>query len=104
MTQTIKKLSTANRLKPVILGAFFAVMFLAAGWRVYLIGDSISSAIDSQNNIKKMTSLERQKTELESRYMNLTAKFDINYALENNFTDQSKKIIYVSRSGVLVQR
>lgn len=104
MTQTIKKLSRANRLKPVILGAFFAVMFFAVGWRVYLVGGSISSAIDSQNNIKKTISLERQKTELESRYMNLTAKFDLNYALENDFTDQSKKIIYVSRSGVLVQR
>lgn len=104
MTQTIKKLSMTNRLKPIILGAFFAVMFFAAGWHVYLVGDSISSAIDSQNNIKKITSLERQKTELESHYMNLTAKFDLNYALENDFTDQSKKIIYVSRSDVVVQR
>ena len=56
-------------------------------------------------NLDKIEKFERQKVELEKKYMDMASKFDLNYAYENGFIDQSKKYcvclsLQISRSAI----
>ena len=104
MTKTIKNLSDASRLRPAFFGALLAGIFLVSGLYICFMGSSVSVAVESRKNIDKIDELERQKVELEKKYMDLASKFDINYAYENGFIDQSKNIAFVSRSKSFAQR
>ena len=104
MTKAIKNLSSENRFKPVIFGFLLMAVFLTSGLYVYFIGMSVSGAVESRKNLDKIAKFERQKVELEKEYMELASKFDLNYAYENGFIDQSKNIAYVSRSDSFAQR
>ena len=68
------------------------------------MGSSVSIAVESRKNLDKIEKFERQKVELEKKYMDMASKFDLNYAYENGFIDQSKNIAFVSRSKSLAQR
>ena len=103
MTKTIKNLSETS-LKPAVFGLLLAGIFLTAGLYVYFMGLSVSVAVESRKNLDKIAELERQKVELEKNYMELASKFDINYAYENGFVDQSKNIAFISRSKPIAQR
>src|SRR3989338_8912572 len=103
MTKTIKNLSETS-LKPAVVGLLLAGIFLTAGLYVYFMGLSVSVAVESRKNLDKIAELEHQKVELEKNYMELASKFDINYAYENGFVDQSKNIAFISRSKPLAQR
>ena len=104
MTKAIKKLSDTNRLRPVVFSLLLMAVFLTSGLYVYFIGASVSGAVESRKNLNKIVEFERQKVELEKKYMELASKFDVNYAYENGFIDQSKNIAYVSRSDSFAQR
>ena len=103
MTKTIKNLSEKS-LKPAVFGLLLMAVFLTAGLYVYFMGSSVSVAVESRKNLDKIAELERQKVELEKNYMELASKFDINYAYENGFVDQSKNIAFISRFKPLAQR
>lgn len=104
MTKTIKNLSAGRRLKPVVFVFLVVVIFLMAGWHIYSIGQNISSVVGIRDGMKKISLLERQKTEMDKQYISLISRLDLNYAIENGFEDQSKKVIYVSRFDALAQR
>ena len=104
MTKAIKNLSDANRIRPVIFGLLIAGIFLTFGLYVCFIGSSVSGAVENHKNLDKIAEFERQKVELEKKYMELASKFDINYAYENGFIDQSKNIAFISRSNSFAQR
>ena len=103
MTKAIKNLSEKS-LKPAVFGLLLAAVFLTAGLYIYFMGSSVSVAVESRKNLDKIAELERQKVELEKNYMDLAAKFDLNYAYENGFIDQSKNIVFISRSKSFAQR
>ena len=103
MTKAIKNLSETS-FKPAVFGLLLMAIFLTAGLYVYFMGSSVSVAVESRKNLDKIAELERQKVELEKNYMELASKFDINYAYENGFVDQSKNIAFISRSKSLAQR
>jgi len=103
MTKAIKNLSEKS-LKPAVFGLLLAAVFLTAGLYIYFMGSSVSVAVESRKNLDKIAELERQKVELEKNYMDLAAKFDLNYAYENGFIDQSKNIAFISRSKSFAQR
>ena len=103
MTKTIKNLSEKS-LKPAVFGLLLLAVFLTAGLYIYFMGSSVSVAVESRKNLDKIAELERQKVELEKNYMELASKFDINYAYENGFVDQSKNIAFISRSKPIAQR
>ena len=103
MTKAIKNLSEKS-LKPAVFGLLLAAVFLTAGLYIYFMGSSVSVAVESRKNLDKIAELERQKVELEENYMDLAAKFDLNYAYENGFIDQSKNIAFISRSKSFAQR
>ena len=103
MTKAIKNLSEKS-LKPAVFGLLLAAVFLTAGLYIYLMGWCVSVAVESRKNLDKIAELERQKVELEKNYMDLAAKFDLNYAYENGFIDQSKNIAFISRSKSFAQR
>lgn len=104
MTRAIKNLSEASRLKPAVFGLLLTVIFLTSGFYVWFMGSSVSATVESRKNLDKIAQFERQKVELEQKYMELASKFDLNYAYENGFIDQSKNIAFVSRSKSLAQR
>ena len=103
MTKAVKNLSETS-LKPAVFGLLMVGIFLTAGLYVYFMGSSVSVAVESRKNLDKIAELERQKVELEKNYMGLASKFDLNYAYENGFVDQSKNIAFVSRSKSFAQR
>jgi len=103
MTKAIKNLS-GKSLKPAVFGLLLMAVFLTAGLYIYFMGSSVSVAVESRKNLDKIAELERQKVELEKNYMDLAAKFDLNYAYENGFIDQSKNIAFISRSKSFAQR
>ena len=103
MTKAIKNLSEKS-LKPAVFGLLLAAVFLTAGLYIYFMGSSVSVAVESRKNLDKIAELERQKVELEKNYMDLASKFDLNYAYENGFIDQSKNIAFISRSKSFAQR
>ena len=103
MTKAIKNLSEKS-LKPAVFGLLLVAVFLTAGLYIYFMGSSVSVAVESRKNLDKIAELERQKVELEKNYMDLAAKFDLNYAYENGFIDQSKNIAFISRSKSFAQR
>src|SRR3989338_11229423 len=104
MTKTIKNLPNASRLRPAFFGALIAGIFLVSSLYIYFMGSSVSVAVESRKNLDKIAELERQKVELEKNYMELASKFDLNYAYENGFVDQSKNIAFISRFKPLAQR
>ena len=104
MTKAIKNLSEASRFKPAVLVLLIAAIFLTSGLYVCFIGSSVSMAMESRKNLDKIAEFESQKVKLEKKYMELASKFDLNYAYENGFIDQSKNIAFVSRSKSLAQR
>lgn len=104
MTKAIKKLSDTNRLRPAAFCFLLLAVFLTSGLYVYFVGASVSDAMESRKNLNKIAEFERQKVELEKKYMDLTSKFDVNYAYENGFIDQSKNIAYISRSDSFARR
>jgi len=79
-------------------------IFLTAGLYVYFMGSSVSVAVESRKNLDKIAEFESRKVELEKKYMDLASKFDLNYAYENGFIDQSKNIAFISRPKSLAQR
>jgi len=103
MTKTIKNLSETS-LKPAFFGLLLATIFLTAGLYVYFMGSSVSAAVESRKNLDKIAEFESRKVELEKKYMDLASKFDLNYAYENGFIDQSKNIAFISRPKSLAQR
>ena len=103
MTKAIKNLSETS-LKPAVFGLLFMAVFLTAGLYVYFMGSSVSVAVESRKNLDKIAEFESQKVELEKKYMDLASKFDLNYAYENGFIDQSKNIAFISRPKSLAQR
>ena len=103
MTKAIKNLSETS-FKPAVFGLLLMAIFLTAGLYVYFMGSSVSAAVESRKNIDKIAGLELQKVELEKKYINLVSKFDLNYAYENGFIDQSKNIAFISRSKSFAQR
>lgn len=104
MTKTIKNLSEANRFRPAVFGLLLLAIFLISGLYICFMGSSVSVAVESRKNLDKIHEFERQKVELEKKYMEMASKFDLNYAYENGFIDQSKNIAFVSRSKSLAQR
>src|SRR3989344_8745306 len=96
MTKTIKNLSETG-LKPAFFGLRLATICLTAGLYVYFMGSSVSAAVESRKNLDKIAEFESRKVELEKKYMDLASKFDLNYAYENGFIDQSKNIAFISR-------
>lgn len=104
MTKAIKNLSDSNRFKPALFGLLLAAIFLTSGLYVCFMGSSVFLAMESRKNLDKIAEFERQKVELEKKYMNMASKFDLNYAYENGFIDQSKNIAFVSRSKSFAQR
>ena len=104
MTKTIKNLSETSRFKPAVFGLLLMAIFLTAGLYVYFMGSSVSVAVESRKNLDKIAEFESQKVELEKKYMDLASKFDLNYAYENGFIDQSKNIAFISRPKSLAQR
>lgn len=104
MTKTIKNLSEASRFRPAVFGLLFSAIFLISGLYICFMGSSVSVAVESRENLDKIHEFERQKVELEKKYMEMASKFDLNYAYENGFIDQSKNIAFVSRSKSLAQR
>lgn len=104
MTKTIKNLSDASRLRPAVFGLLISGVFLISGLYVCFMGSSVSLAVESRKNLDKIAEFERQKVELEKKYMEMASKFDLNYAYENGFIDQSKNIAFVSRSKSFAQR
>ena len=92
MTKAIKNLSEASRFKPAVFGLLLAAIFLTAGLYVCFMSSSVSAAMESRKNLDKITEFERQKVELEKKYMDMASKFDLSYAYENGFIDQSKKL------------
>ena len=104
MTKAIKNLSETSRLRPVVFSLLLMAIFLTAGLYVYFMGSSVSVAVESRKNLDKIAEFESQKVELEKKYMDLASKFDLNYAYENGFIDQSKNIAFISRPKSLAQR
>lgn len=104
MTKAIKNLSDASRLRPAVFSLLISGVFLTSGLYVFFMGSSVSLAVESRKNLDKIREFERQKVELEKKYMETASKFDLNYAYENGFIDQSKNIAFVSRSKSLAQR
>jgi len=104
MTKTIKKISESNNLTSLVFVFLLAVFFLTSGLRVYFVSASVADAVENKKNFDKITEIERQKVELEKKYMELASKLDINYAYENGFADQSKGIAFVARSTSIAQR
>ncbi len=104
MTKAIKNLSDASRLRPAVFGLLLMAIFLTAGLYVYFMGSSVSVAVESRKNLDKIAEFESRKVELEKKYMELASKFDLNYAYENGFADQSKNIAFISRPKSLAQR
>lgn len=104
MTKAIKNLSEASRFRPAVFGLLLLGIFLTSGLYVCFMGSSVSVAVESRKNLDKIAEFERQKVELEKKYMEMASKFDLNYAYENGFIDQSKNIAFVSRSKSLAQR
>lgn len=79
-------------------------ILLTSGLYVCFTGSSVSNAVESYKDLDKIAEFERQKVEMEKKYVELASKFDINYAYENGFIDQSKNIAFVSRSNSFAQR
>lgn len=104
MTKAIKNLSDASRFKPAVFGLLLLAIFLTSGLYVCFMGSSVSLAVESRKNLDKISESERQKVELEKKYVEMASKFDLNYAYENGFIDQSKNIAFVSRPKSLAQR
>ena len=103
MTKAIKNLSEKS-LKPAVFGLLVVAVFLTAGLYIYFMGSSVSVAVESRKNLDKIAEFESRKVELEKKYMDLASKFDLNYAYENGFVDQSKNIAFISRSKSFAQR
>jgi len=104
MTRTIKKISESNNITSLVFVFLMVMLFITSGLRVYFVSVSVASTVENKNNFDKITELERQKVDLEKKYMELASKFDINYAYENGFVDQSKGIAFVARSASIAQR
>ena len=104
MTKAMKNLSEASQFKPAVFGLLLMAIFLTSGLYICFMGSSVSIAVESRKNLDKIEKFERQKVELEKKYMDMASKFDLNYAYENGFIDQSKNIAFVSRSKSLAQR
>lgn len=104
MTKTIKKISESSRLVSFVFVFLLIMFFTASGLKIYFMGSSVAGAVENKKNLDKITELERQKVSLEKKYMELTAKFDIKYAYENGFVDQSKSIAFATRSVSIAQR
>ena len=104
MTKAIKNLSDASRFRPVFFSLLLVAIFLTSGLYVWFMGASVSVAMESRKNLDKIAQSESQKVKLEKKYMELASKFDLNYAYENGFIDQSKNIAFISRSKSLAQR
>lgn len=104
MTKTIKNLSEANRFRPAVFGLLLVGVFLTSGLYVFFMGLSVSMVVESRKNLDKIAEIERQKVKLEKNYVEMASRFDLNYAYENGFIDQSKNIAFVSRSKSLAQR
>ena len=104
MTKTIKNLSDSNRFKPAVFSLLLVAIFLTSGLYICFMGSSVSAAMESRKNLDKIAEFDRQKVELEKKYMDMASKFDLNYAYENGFIDQSKNIAFVSRSKSFAQR
>ncbi|MEK7069889.1 MAG: hypothetical protein AAB818_01490 [Patescibacteria group bacterium] len=104
MTKTIKKISESNQLISIVFVFLLVMFFVTSGLRVYFTGASVSDAVENRKNFDKIAELEHQKVDLEKKYMELVSKFDINYAYENGFVDQSKGIAFVTRSATIAQR
>ena len=104
MTKAMKNLSETSRFKPAVFGLLLMAIFLTSGLYICFMGSSVSIAVESRKNLDKIEKFERQKVELEKKYMDMASKFDLNYAYENGFIDQSKNIAFVSRSKSLAQR
>ena len=104
MTKAIKNLSEASRFKSAVFALLLMAVFLTSGLYVCFMGSFVSAAMESRKNLDKIAEFESQKVELEKKYMELASKFDINYAYENGFIDQSKNIAFISRSNSLAQR
>ncbi len=104
MTKPIKKILESNRLGSFIFTFLLVAFFVSSGFRVYFTGSAITSAVENKKNSEKITELNRQKVSLEKKYMEVASKFDINYAYENGFVDQSKNIAFAIRSVSIAQR
>ena len=104
MTKAIKNLSEASRFRPAVFVLLLIAIFLTSGLYICFMGSSVSAAMESRKNLDKIAEFESQKVELEKKYMELASKFDLNYAYENGFIDQSKNIAFVSRSKSFAQR
>lgn len=104
MTKPIKKILESNKLGLFVFVSLLIMFFTVSGLRVYFTGSSIANAVENKKNFDKITELERQKVSLEKKYIEIASKFDINYAYENGFVDQSKSIAFAVRSVSIAQR
>ena len=104
MTKTIKKISESNQLIPLVFVFLLVIFFVTSGLRVYFVGASVSDAVENRKNFDKITKLEHQKVDLEKKYMELASTFDVKYAYEKGFVDQSKSIAFVLRATSIAQR
>lgn len=104
MTKTIKKISESSNITYLVFVFLMVMFFATSGLRIYFVSASVADAMENENNFEKITQLERQKVDLEKKYMELASKLDINYAYENGFVDQSKSIAFVARSASIAQR
>ena len=104
MTKAIKKFIRREPIQTGFFSLLLVAIFLTSGLYVWFMGASVSVAMESRKNLDKIAQSESQKVKLEKKYMELASKFDLNYAYENGFIDQSKNIAFISRSKSLAQR
>lgn len=79
-------------------------MAICAGFYMYFVGSTVAGAIENEKNIDIISQAEHEKVELEKEYMNLVNKFDLEYALDVGFADQSRNTVYLSRYEAVAQR
>lgn len=104
MTQTIKNLTTTEKIKPAIFKmAVFAIAVTAVLY-VCFLGVAVSKTMEGEKALKAISILEREKIELEEKYIEAVEKLDLDFARANGFVEKAASMAYVSGQDFFASR
>ncbi|MCK6462899.1 MAG: hypothetical protein L6Q29_03735 [Candidatus Pacebacteria bacterium] len=107
MTQAIKNLSRTSRqdgAKPAAFKFLIAAVFVMVALYTYLLGSLVSSAVEEKKALAEIAETEKQKIELEEKYLEISGALDMDYAEELGFADKTGEMAYASRFESLASR
>lgn len=104
MTKMIKNLSDHGQANLILLKLLLISIFLILIFNFYFVSITVNAAVENRTSIKKSEALNQEYHKLETRYISLLGKIDMDYARLSGFIDQSKKMDYAARQGALATK